>query len=144
TGAALKGDTFKSSKVALPIDVSTSASGSETLLKIQSLKVDTDQIVIDVSGQATQEALQRLAQNKAPGSAGGITLVVNTKDLRGLVNQLRNTLALQKDVQVESGKLDARIDLTLASDNASIKQKLDLEASGTNAGKPVKLEPVHL
>src|SRR5439155_12051152 len=118
TGVALKGDTFKSSKVALPIDVATSASGNETLIKIQSLKVETDQLLVDVSGQATQEALQRVAQNKAPGSAGGISIAINTKEgkLPELVNPLHNAMGLQKDVQIASGKLAAKIDLALAND----------------------------
>src|SRR6185436_14167992 len=104
---------------------------NETLVKIQSLKVDTDQLAIDVSGQATQEALQRVAQNKAPGSAGGFAISVTTKDLKGLVNQLPNTLALQKDVTIDGGKLDARVDLAMTENDATIKQKLDLEANGT-------------
>src|SRR4029453_1333286 len=85
-----------------------------------------------------------VAEHKAPGSAGGFAVAINTKDLKGLVNQLRNTLALQKDVQIEGGKLDARIDLAMTEKDAAVRQTRDVKASGTTAGKPVRLEPIHL
>ena len=143
-GDALKGDVYKSANVALPISVATTGSGGDTLIKIQTLKVETDHALVDVSGQANQRALQNLAAQKKPGSDGAVVVAVNTKDLPGLVNALRNTLGLQKDVQVTSGDVKARLDLTMTPDRAVVKQTLDASATGTNAGQPVKLDQVHL
>ena len=89
--------------------------------------------------------MQNLAANKAPGSAGNIAVVVNTKDLPGLVNSLPNTLAMQKDVEINSGKVAARVDVAFAADKATVKQTLDVEAAGMCATtQPIKLDPVHL
>jgi hypothetical protein len=144
-GDALKGDVYKSAGVAIPISVATDAAGAnDTLVTIKTLKVDTDHVALDVSGSATQNALMNLAAQKKPGAKGLLSVAVNTKDLPGLVNTLRNTLAIQKDTQIQSGELKTRVDLAMTEDAATVKQVLDAVAAGTNAGKPIKLEPIHL
>jgi hypothetical protein len=143
-GDALKGDVYKSANVSIPIHIVASGKGAATNLKIQTFKLETDHVLVDVSGSATQGALENVAARKQPGADGQIAVAVNTKDLPGLVNLLRNTLDLQKDVQVTSGELKTRVELAMTPQRALVKQTLDAVAAGTNAGKPVKLDPVHL
>jgi hypothetical protein len=143
-GDALKGDVYKSATVSIPIKLTSTTSGNDTVFKIETIKIETDHVLVDVSGQAPQQALQNAAANKPPGGDGQLAIALSTKDLPGLVNLLPNTIGLQKDVKIISGDFKTRVDVTLAKDRTLVKQVLDATAAGTNAGKPVKLDPVHL
>ena len=143
-GDALKRDIYKSANVSMPIDIAASGKGAATNLKIQTFKLETDHVLVDISGQATQGALENIAAKKQPGSDGQIVLAINTKDLPGLVNLLRNTLDLQKEVEVKSGELKTRVELVMTPQRALVKQTLDAVATGKNGTQVVKLDPVHL
>ncbi len=144
-GTPLKGDTYKSSKVSVPINITVAPQGSESLVKIDKLNVETDHVLVTIAGQVTQEALQNLAAQKAPGSEGDVKLAINTKDLRGLVNSLPNTIGLRKGAQITSGDVATSVDLKIAKDRATVAQVLDVkDVAGTNNGAPVKLDPIHL
>ncbi|MEA2734910.1 MAG: large repetitive protein, partial [Humisphaera sp.] len=143
-GDALKGDIYKSSNVALPISIATSSAGADTLIKIQTLKLETDHALVDLSGEATRGALTNLAKREKPGAKGQLALAVNTKDMPGLFNLLRNTLGLQKDVKITSGEFKTRVEVALTPENAVVKQSLYAVAAGQNGTQPVKLEPVYL
>ncbi len=146
-GGPLHGDVFKSSKLNLPVNVTaTAVGGGTTLLNIQRLGVETDQATIALTGKATQQALQNLAEKKAPGAEGNLSLVVNVTDVPGLASQLRNTLNLQKGVQITQGKIYSKTDVAIARDRVTITQDPEtvISAAGKNDGKDVVLEPIRL
>ncbi len=144
SGSPLKGDTYRSKVFNIPIDVAVTPQGDTSLVKIEKLQVESDHVLVDVSGQATQAALQNLAKQQAPGSDGLFTVAVTSKDIPGLATSLHHSLGLADDVKIDSGKFATHVKLTLDAKQATVKQDLDVEAAGSNAGKPIKLDPVHL
>ncbi|HYO09095.1 MAG TPA: hypothetical protein VER17_08985, partial [Tepidisphaeraceae bacterium] len=143
-GTALKGDVYRSGKIIFPISVTAAPSGDTTLVTIKQFRAETDHVVVQATGNVTQQALQNVADNKPPGADGAVALLVQSKNLPGLVEQLRNTLGVDKELKLTEGDLRAAVDLALSKDRAAVKQTLDVTAAGTNAGKPVRLEKVHL
>src|SRR5439155_12647962 len=83
-GPQLKGDTYSSKKVTIPIKVATAAAGDDSKITIQSLKIETDQLIMDITGALMQSALTNLKDQKPPGSDGNLALALNTKDLPAL------------------------------------------------------------
>ncbi|HEX8524960.1 MAG TPA: hypothetical protein VF669_22105 [Tepidisphaeraceae bacterium] len=144
-GGPLKGDRYTSSKLNLPVNVTASAvDPSTTLLNITQLGVQTDQANISLTGKTTQQALQNLAAQKAPGSDGNLSLVLDVTNVPALAKQLRNTLSLQQGVDITGGKIYSKTDVAIAKDRVTIAQDPNtvIQASGTNNGKPVTLDPI--
>jgi hypothetical protein len=143
-GAPLKGDIYKSANVALPVHITTAQANGTSIIKIETLNLQTDQAKIELSGQVAQSALSNLAAHNKPGSAGNLSAVISVTDLPGLINPLRDVFGLQKDVSVTGGSFNNRVDLTIMPQQVAIKQSLDATASGTNAGRKIQLDPIHL
>ncbi len=92
-GQPLKGDTYKSKALNIPINVTVTPLGaSDSLVKIDKLQVESDHVLVDVSGQTTQSALENLGKNQPPGSDGAIAVAITSKDIPGLINSLRECM----------------------------------------------------
>jgi hypothetical protein len=160
TGEALKGDTYKTSKLSVPIAVARRGEGETATIAVQPLAVRFDQGSIEITANAPQKALMELAelipaaiqsatgtpatQEYALAGGKGNAKVVANIDLAALAKQLPNTIGLQKDVVINKGKLAHTTDLAFAADGAKIHTSTDItDVAGTNAGKPVTLDPIH-
>ncbi|HTL29568.1 MAG TPA: hypothetical protein VL282_10105, partial [Tepidisphaeraceae bacterium] len=160
TGEALKGDTYKTSKLTIPIAVARRGEGDKATIAVQPLSVVFDQGRIDITANAPEESLKELGQliPAAIGSAmgrpatreyalaggTGNAKVVANIDLAALAKQLPNTIGLQKGLDVQTGKLAHTTEIAIAPEAAKVHTSTDItEVAGTNAGKPVKLDPIH-
>lgn len=143
-GPALKGDTFGTALLSVPIKLSTTKDADGTpRLRIEKLGIESAELTAAVTGDVSQGALQRLGEMKPPNSAGQIKLDVRIPDLGVVATQLRNTLALGPDVTVTAGTLINAVDIQIAPAAATLKGTTRIEGvRGTNAGKPVSLDPI--
>ena len=64
-------------------------------------------------------------------------------DLAALIDQVKNTVALQKGMSLSQGHLSHQTTITLASNSVKVDSDTKLpDLTGTNAGKTVKLSPI--
>ncbi len=160
TGDALKGDTYKTSKLLVPIKASRTMGPDGPQIAVDALSVQFDQGKIDVTAHAPEKSLTELAnlipaavgsamgkpatQEYVLGGGAGNAKVVANINLAALSAQLPNTIGLQKGVVIDKGNLAHTTDLSFASDAAKIHTSTDItDVSGSNNGKPVTLDPIH-
>jgi len=164
SGEALKGDTFQSKTVNIPLNVSRkSADGKNAQLKVQTAKVELDQGTISLTadvpeqslsklGELMQQAVQNTLVGKKDstvvvdnlGGSGNVALTVDL-DVGTLAKQLPNTVKLADDAQITGGHLAHHTQVAIKSDRAEVTSTTDLTGvSGTNKGQPVKLDDVHV
>lgn len=160
SGEALKGDTYKTTKLLIPIKASRTMGPDGAQIAVDALSAQFDQGKIDITAHAPEKSLTELA-NLIPaaigsamgkpatqeyvlaGGAGSAKVVANI-NLAALSAQLPNTIGLQKGVVIEKGILAHTTDLAFAADAAKIHTSTDItDVSGTNNGKPVTLDPIH-
>lgn len=142
TALALKGDTFRSNRVDVPINISR-ASGSD-VVTIESLGLKTDVATFAVNGSVSQSAVQNLGEQRAPGTPGTITIKTDVPSFAALAAMLPHTLGLHENVKVTGGGLTNTTTINLLADGAKLVQQLALNIDGTADGKPIKLEKTTL
>ena len=143
-GEALSGDTFKTTRLAIPVQVTRTTSDDTSVIKIEKLGIQMPEATVAVVGQVPEQAIQNLLDRKKPGAAGDVQVNVNVPDIAAIANQLPNTLRLQQGVQLTGGKLAQASNIVITPDNVNASQTLDLAAEGTNNGRLVRLSPIHL
>ncbi len=155
-GRLLKGDVFSSDTFAAAVPKLTATfpdglghwqsgrvtvgvdAGSQPVL----FKVDQGQatLVLDVVPQA----VLNLADGHAPGSAGRVEFADHV-DVGKLAGQLKNTASLSPGATLTRGTLDQSVKLALTPDRGTVAVTTDLaDVAGTQDGKPVTVQPVHL
>src|SRR5688572_2334808 len=143
-GEVLNGDTFRTSRLALPVQITRTVDGETTLIKIEKLGIQMPEATVAIVGQFPEQAVLNLLDKKKPGAAGNVQVNVNVPNIAAIANQLPNTLKLQEGVTIESGTLVQASHIVFTSDNVNASQTLDLTAQGRNDGRPVQLSPIHL
>lgn len=145
SGRALKGDTFRSARVSLPLDVSTSqGSDGSMLLTIRRAGIESAELTASVQGEATQAALQNLAKLAAPGAQGKISVRLGVPNVGAVAQQLRSTMSLGPDVSLTSGSIDGRVDILMEPSAANLVGSMAVSGvKGTKAGAPVVLSPIN-
>ncbi len=163
TGGPLQEDVFRTTKLNIPIKVSRQvADGGMTMLKVQTLRVETDHATLAMAVDAPQEsltraleiipvALQRAFAGTAATQASVASLQGQGKasltldaELAPIVNQLPHLIPLREGTTLEGGKLAHATTIDLSPERALIANKTDLtDVAGTSDGKPVRLEPVY-
>jgi len=135
-GALLNGDTFATTALDVPIKLTrTVVDADTTLIKIESLALRMPEASISITGEASQESLQRLAQQQAPGRAGQLNIKIGVPDFQKIANQLRNTLALVPGVSVTGGSYQQDVNLWMSEDSVVVKTRADLAGvTGTKDG----------
>jgi hypothetical protein len=143
TGAALKGDTFRSN-LTVPLKVTRVIdAGNVAVLKVEDVRVQTDYGSVVVTGNVPEDALDRLAKKLPPGREGHLTLTADFPQAAKLLETLRNTLQLQPDVRLESATMFAQVDAWLFPDRVVNKTQFNLaDVAATNKSGRVTLEPV--
>lgn len=145
SGDALKGDRLDLGKLSIPIKVIADATDpANARIKIEKLRAEIPQGFIDIAGDFTQKSLEKLGANEAPGENGWFSATVALTDAAALVKQLPNTLPLQQGASVTSGKFSAVTNITLRPGDVVQKTRIDLQAAGTNSGKPIAIEPISI
>ncbi len=144
-GEALNGDTFRSSKVTLPVQVTrTPLDSNSTLIKIEKLGIEMPEATVAVTGQVPESALLNLLDNKAPGAEGKLQLSINVENIAAIANQLRNTIKLQEGVELTAGKLTQVSSLDIQPKELRASQTVDVSAQGSNRGRSIALKPIHI
>ncbi|WP_428937897.1 hypothetical protein [Fontivita pretiosa] len=142
-GGPLKGDTYRTSRLAIPIQITrTELDANTTLIRIEKLGVATDQATITLAGQVPEQALLNLADRRAPGGSGSLTINVDVPGVADLANQLRHTLQLQPGVAITGGEVHANANFTFLPDRVIVSKKLNAFATGTRDGRQVQLQPI--
>ncbi|CAN5459253.1 hypothetical protein BH09PLA1_BH09PLA1_08610 [soil metagenome] len=143
-GAGLP-DRLRLKQISIPIQVTrTVVDANTTLIKIEKLAVNSSLVNFTVSGEVPEQALQNLADKKAPGVEGQIDLKLSVPDFGALAKALPNTLKLQEGVTIETGSLTNVETIKFNTDSVVVTQKLDVVATGTRDGKKIQLSPVNL
>lgn len=142
---ALKGDSFRTKQVTIPIQVTRAVVDAQTtLLKITSLRVEMPEARVVIAGEMTQQSLENIAAARQPGADGWLSTTIAVTDLPGISQQLRNALGLAVGVTVTGGELSQTFDVTLRADKAFAKARLDVSASGTRDGGRIAVAPIGL
>jgi hypothetical protein len=163
TGPLLKGDTYSTKVLNIPVDLSiASANSSAATITIKTLAVEFDQGKITVAGAAPLDALastarllpaalqQATSSSKASavawqGGNGQLTVTADVPDIASIANQLPHLLQLQKGLTLSGGALHHQSALALSADKAVLTTATDLtHVAGQADGKPVTLQPLHL
>lgn len=136
TGDKLNGDVLKS-QIAIPINITRVTENQDlNVLKIEQLKIQTDYGYVSVSLDASQESLQRLAKNQAPGREGHITLTLHFPEAQKLLNDLPRTLKLAEGVKVTSAELYTQSDIWLKHEFPVTKHHVSIpKVAGTRTTK---------
>ena len=143
-GGMLKGDTFKSDRLTIPLQITrTVVDPNTTVIKIEQLGVQMPEANMSVTGQVTQEALMRLKDQQPPGADGKIDYVLNVPDVSKIANQLPHTLGLAQGVTLNGGSFSQTSSIVLTKDQLAFNQRVDFAASGTRNGQPIALAPIH-
>ncbi|MGB7158125.1 MAG: hypothetical protein WBD40_08670 [Tepidisphaeraceae bacterium] len=145
-GEMLKGDTFKTSVLRIPVQVTSTIDGGVTRVKASNTGVHFDQGSVVVSADAPLDAIQNAAAQKPPGRDGTLAVDVKIPRLADLANQLPNTLQLAAGVKLTEGDLSEVVNVTLSKEAATFVSTLDLKnVKGTKDAAPLRpLDPVHL
>ena len=132
--AVLHGD-----RIALDtLHLEAKASYDRSELQIDRLVLKSPVASAEVSGHLTLASAQR---EPPTGNLSGRLAV----SLAPLAAMLRSTLGLQKDITVESGQLDATLQIRSDEKTASLKLAADIKGlRGSRAGKSVDLSQVQL
>lgn len=143
-GEALKGDSFKTALLTVPMKVSTTKGSDGTpLVKIEKLGVESAEVSVGVAGEVSQGALEKVGAMKGPGMPGSLKVSVRVPDVAVIAGQLRNTMALGEGVTVTGGSVMADVDVVLGAMSAGVKGQTKIEGiRGTSAGKAISLDPV--
>jgi hypothetical protein len=163
TGPLLKGDTYSTKVLNIPVDLSiASANSSAATVNIKTLAIEFDQGKITVAGAAPLDALasaarlipaalQQATSNQKTsavawqGGNGQLILSLDVPDIASIANQLPHLLQLQKGVTLSGGSLHHQSTLALSSDKAVLTTTTDLtNVAGQADGKPVTLQPLKL
>jgi len=155
SGPALKGDTFasESTEILLPPIVISMPNGptDTTTMRVKTGSGPDQPITLTLQqGKATVFADASLASvlnainGAAPGDTGKAIVDANI-DIGKLARQLRNTFKLVDGVELTGGQLASRstVDITPAALSLVSNTSL-VGVAGTNAGKPVQLQPIKL
>ncbi len=143
-GEILRGDSFRSQSVRLPLQLSRQRQGGAVVLNIEQLGADFDQGKISVAGKLPEAAVMNLSKNQAPGAAGEATLTVDLPHLEKLANQLPHLLALRQGVVLQSGEFHFDGRMALSEKAVSLQAPWHLKnVSGTKDGQRVgPLRPI--
>ena len=143
-GPILKGDVFHTSVLNLPIRVSRQVTGDTTVLKIDRLGAEFDQGSIIVTGQVPQEALNNLAQRKAPGYEGQVQLDIALSKLPDLAKTMPNTFRLLPGVELTGGSFTQTTTIALTKESVTVKSSYSLKdlTARKNAQVVGPLKPV--
>ncbi len=163
-GGLLHGDTFKTSVLNIPVQVTLDSSDSHAaMLNVKALGVEMDQGKVEVTGGMPVDSLaavgrlipaaiaQSLGETASTqsvnwqGGTGRLTLSADFPKLAELVRQLPNTLKLQPGMSLTSAELHHNTTLTLAADHATIATSTKLtNVAGENDGKAISLQPIQV
>ena len=144
SGKLLKGDTLKFASINVPLDVKidTSKPGVTRVTFTQFAVKLPDGNGLNVTGVVDADALQRVANGKAPGAPGNLTVAADFPQFAAIARQLPNTLGIDPSVSLDAASLKDALTLTLTNEIAKISNVLNAEASGTRDGRKVQLQPV--
>lgn len=142
-GDALNGDTFRTARLTVPVQITRGSDGSEVVLKFEKLGVQMPEASVAVAGQVPERAILNLLEGKKPGAPGDIRIITNVDNIAAIANQIPKTLKLQQGVALSGGKFAQSSHIAIRPETVKISQTTDLSAEGTNNGRAVRLSPIH-
>jgi hypothetical protein len=138
-GEVLKGDTFRSERIRVPVDVGMN--GSE--IAVRALGVDSAELKLAVNGAVPMSAMTNLLAGKAPGAAGNLTITAGVPDLGGLGRQLRNTMGLAGDATLTSGAVTMAAAIAIEPTSARLTGRTSVTGvRGERSGRAIAIAPV--
>jgi hypothetical protein len=145
-GPMLSGDTFRTSALRIPVQVTSTNQGGVTRVTAKDTGVVFDQGSVTVSADAPLSAIQNAAAQKAPGADGTLGVDVKIPKFAEIANQMPNTLKLAPGVKLTEGSVGELLNVTMTKEATTIASALDLQnVRGTKDGQPLRpLDPVHL
>lgn len=155
SGPALKGDTFASdtTEIVLPTIVVTMPNGPTDVdaMRVktgsgpeQPVTVTLQQGKATVFADASLASILKAIDGNAPGDTGKAVVDANF-DIGKLADGLRNTFKLVEGVNLTGGQLASRSTIDINPAALVLASNTSLTGvAGTNAGKPVQLQPIKL
>lgn len=162
TGELLNGDTLRTDVLRIPINITQSTAADMNVLTVDTLGLDLGDLgSISLKAKAPVQSLAAAAaavpqaiQSAVLGGAeaqpvdlvgqGQAELVVQL-NAAAIAQQLPRTLGLDKDLNLQSGRLASTTTLTIDNAQARLASTTTLENfAGVSAGQPVRLEPITL
>lgn len=134
-------DTYKAARIDLPISLTRTLANGVSRLQLDT-GITLPEANVKVAGDVPEPALAKLANYEMPGDTGtlGVTL---SADLKKLSAALPNTLRLLPDVTIDKGSLVSNVAVALNPQNIQTHVTTDLSAAGTQAGRPIAIEPIN-
>jgi hypothetical protein len=143
SGGPIGADALRLDYVNVPLKLSRLAgTDGSTLLKIESVGVEAPSLTLAARGELPEEALLRAISNERPGQSGEMVVTLNISD-PSILLQLRNTLSLGPDVNINAGRLWSEITLWLTPDKAIAKGNASImQLAGTRGDAPIRLSDI--
>ncbi|HEX3355709.1 MAG TPA: hypothetical protein VHS31_01915 [Tepidisphaeraceae bacterium] len=145
SGTAMKGDTLKTT-ITVPLSIVREGADAKTSkITIKSLGVRMPDLVdASITGQVPQQALENIADHKAPGETGTLDLTLNVPNLQAVATQLASAMSLLPDVKITGGELTHTTHIDVREKDLAVSNRLSFSAQGTRAGQPIKMEKVEI
>lgn len=146
SGAALRGDRIRASRVEIPmaVEVRTDQAGARRI-EVRRLGVESDLLGLRMSATVSEMAAQRLGRLEPAGDHGRLDLELNVPEAAKLLGMLPNLLSTNPDLRWTGGSVRLKLEGSWGENTVGVTTAAFItDVAGTRGGQVVTLEPVTL